>query len=188
MRRCLSRHENIYFFILNLGAQRRMSLSSGLARLKQDEHAHSRCVNFMTTTGPYENADPSDRIMVGLSVQRRFDDGNFSTGLLNMHKHLSVLEAFTHAGLVNPALLQSKTASSSTAAYTGIGTSGSYPILAYNDLTLDKSVPFGASVGVATSTGNHIQATRVLTLQNNSHLVQQGSPMLSNSKNPAVLF
>lgn len=144
--------------------------AGGLALQDRTQQLNKQCLNFMYVSGPYNNADPADRLLVG-DVRRRQDDANFKT-YYNAIKTLAVHEAFHDAGLRDAKIVLPKTQRPGTSAAVAVGTQGSYPILAYNQNTFDKNVPFGAAVGVSETTGKQLPGTVIINMNNGTALVQ----------------
>jgi hypothetical protein len=148
-----------------------MSLEAGgLVLQDSTQQIDKQCLNFMYVSGPYNNADPADRLLIG-DVRRRQDDANFKT-YYNAIKTLAVHEAMYDAGLRDAKILLPKTQRPTTTAAVAVGSGGRYPIIAYNQNTFDKNVPFGAAVGISESTGKPLPGTVIINMNNGTALVQ----------------
>lgn len=132
-------------------------------------------LNFMWLRGPYGGADPASRIVI--ADVRRMNDGVFADkALLNAFKIQGATEALSRAGLLDPrAALAKRVRDADT--YVPVGTNGSFPIAAYNNLPLNKQTPWGGAVSTAATNSSLDPAVGTVlgTFSNGMSLIGQAS-------------
>lgn len=152
-----------------------MSLASGVSTLQSSFiQENLDCYYALRFTGPYGDAKPEDRFVVG-DVRRRLDDAQFKAWT-NTIQSLAVHQALEHAGIKNAKVALPKHYSSASSVGVAVGQNGRYPIMGYNNLTTDKAVPNSVAISTAPSLGKNLAGKKLLDLPGGTALVKNDSP------------
>ena len=111
---------------------------------------NNACYQFMYLRGPYDNADPISKVIIG--DVRRMNDGLLADKVMvNLYKTQAAFEALRGAGVVDPYVALAKDIADTDATVFNEVDGNFFPWSMYNRLGANKQVPWGSSNVSSTS-------------------------------------